>query len=30
MAVVEEIRIEGDTSGFLKHIVALTKKIEEL
>ena len=30
MAVVEEIRIEGDTSGFQKQIDALNKKIEEL
>ena len=30
MAVVEEIRIEGDTSGFQKQIDALNKKVEEL
>ena len=30
MAVVEEIRIEGDTSGFQKQIDALNKKIEQL
>lgn len=30
MAVVEEIRIEGDTSGFQQQIDALNKKIEEL
>lgn len=30
MAVVENIRIEGDTSGFQQQIDALNKKIEEL
>ena len=30
MAVVEQIRIEGDTSGFQQQIDALNKKIEEL
>jgi hypothetical protein len=30
MAVVEQIRIEGDTSGFQKQIDALNKKVEEL
>ena len=30
MAVVEQIRVEGDTSGFQKQIDALNKKIEEL
>ena len=30
MAVVEQIRVEGDTSGFQQQIDALNKKIEEL